>query len=139
MQLHDLKPTTKNKSKKRVGRGGKKGSYSGRGIKGQKARAGYKKAPVVREFLKKYHKLRGYRFNSINEKFAVINVSDIERLFNSGDVVSREALLEKKMIRKSDKVKILGNGSLTKKVDLIGCAASKQAIKKITDAGGSVK
>ncbi len=139
MQLHDLRPTTKNKSKKRVGRGGKRGTYSGRGVKGQKSRAGHKKAPVVRELLKKYHKLRGYKFNSINEKFAVINVSDIEKLFNSGDVVSRESLLEKKIIRKSDKVKVLGNGSITKKIDLVDCIASKQAIKKITDAGGSVK
>lgn len=142
MQLHDLKPT-KSKSKKRVGRGGKRGTYSGRGIKGQKSRAGHKKAPVVRELLKKYHKLRGYKFNSINEKPAIINVSDIEKLFNSGDVITPEALLEKNLIRKSSgslpKVKVLGNGNITKKVTLKECISSKQAAQKIESAGGSVK
>lgn len=142
MQLHDLKPT-KSKSKKRVGRGGKRGTYSGRGIKGQKSRAGHKKAPVVRELLKKYHKLRGYKFNSINEKPAIVNVSDIEKLFNSGDVITPEALLEKNLIRKSSgslpKVKVLGNGSITKKVTLKECISSKQAAQKIESAGGSVK
>ena len=142
MQLHDLKPT-KSKSKKRVGRGGKRGTYSGRGMKGQKSRAGHKKAPVVRELLKKYHKLRGYKFNSINEKPAIINVSDIEKLFNSGDVITPEALLEKNLIRKSSgslpKVKVLGNGSITKKVTLKECISSKQAAQKIEGAGGSVK
>lgn len=142
MQLHDLKPT-KSKSKKRVGRGGKRGTYSGRGMKGQKSRAGHKKAPVVRELLKKYHKLRGYKFNPINEKPAIINVSDIEKLFNSGDVITPEALLEKNLIRKSSgslpKVKVLGNGSITKKVTLKECISSKQAAQKIESAGGSVK
>ncbi|HQB85224.1 MAG TPA: uL15 family ribosomal protein [Candidatus Pacearchaeota archaeon] len=142
MQLHDLKPT-KSKSKKRVGRGGKRGTYSGRGIKGQKSRAGHKKAPVVRELLKKYHKLRGYKFNSINEKPAIVNVSDIEKLFNSGDVITPEALLEKNLIRKSSgslpKVKVLGNGNITKKVTLKECISSKQAAQKIESAGGSVK
>ncbi|OQA70577.1 MAG: 50S ribosomal protein L15 [Parcubacteria group bacterium ADurb.Bin247] len=142
MQLHDLKPT-KSKSKKRVGRGGKRGTYSGRGMKGQKSRAGHKKAPVVRELLKKYHKLRGYKFNSINEKPAIVNVSDIEKLFNSGDVITPEALLEKNLIRKSSgslpKVKVLGNGNITKKVTLKECISSKQAAQKIESAGGSVK
>jgi len=142
MQLHDLKPT-KSKSKKRVGRGGKRGTYSGRGIKGQKSRAGHKKAPVVRELLKKYHKLRGYKFNSINKKPAIVNVSDIEKLFNSGDVITPEALLEKNLIRKSSgslpKVKVLGNGNITKKVTLKECISSKQAAQKIESAGGSVK
>jgi len=142
MQLHDLKPT-KSKSKKRVGRGGKRGTYSGRGMKGQKSRAGHKKAPVVRELLKKYHKLRGYKFNSINEKPAIVNVSDIEKLFNSGDVITPEALLEKNLIRKSSgslpKVKVLGNGNITKKVTLKECISSKQAAQKIEGAGGSVK
>ena len=63
MQLHDLKPTNKLKSKKRVGRGGKKGTYSGKGVKGQKSRAGRKLEPPIRGLIKRYHKLRGYKFN----------------------------------------------------------------------------
>ena len=57
MQIHQLKPKYKKKEKKRVGRGGKKGTYCGRGIKGQKARAGRKMQPIIRQILKKYPKL----------------------------------------------------------------------------------
>jgi len=62
MQLHQVKPSHKTKTKKRVGRGGKKGTYSGRGIKGQKARAGAKLKPAIRDLIKKIPKLRGYKF-----------------------------------------------------------------------------
>ena len=55
MQIHQVKPKTRLKTKKRVGRGGKKGTYSGRGVKGQKARAGHKLAPAIRGIIKKYH------------------------------------------------------------------------------------
>src|SRR4030043_532865 len=54
-----MKPKHKLKKKKRVGRGGKRGTYSGKGIKGQKSRAGRKMVPVIRELIKKYPKLRG--------------------------------------------------------------------------------
>ncbi len=63
MQLNDLKPTNKLKKSKRVGRGGKKGTYSGKGMKGQKSRAGRKLEPPIRGLIKRYHKLRGYKFN----------------------------------------------------------------------------
>ena len=64
MQLHELKPIHKLKRKKRIGRGGKRGTYSGRGIKGQKARAGRRLKPVIRDLIKRYPKLRGYKFKS---------------------------------------------------------------------------
>jgi large subunit ribosomal protein L15 len=64
MQLHELKPRHKLKKKKRVGRGGKRGTYSGRGQKGQLARAGRKLKPIVREIIKRYPKLRGYKFKA---------------------------------------------------------------------------
>jgi len=54
IQLHELKPIHKLKKQKRVGRGGKRGAYSGRGIKGQRARAGRKFKPIIRELIKKY-------------------------------------------------------------------------------------
>lgn len=59
MQLHELQPKHKLKKQKRIGRGGKRGTYSGRGIKGQKSRAGRKLKPAIREFIKRYPKLRG--------------------------------------------------------------------------------
>ena len=67
MQLHKLKPNYKAKKRKRIGRGGKRGTYSGRGIKGQKSRAGGKLRPEMRDIIKKIPKKRGYRFKSIRE------------------------------------------------------------------------
>ena len=60
MQSHQLKPTHKRKKPQRIGRGGKRGTYSGAGIKGQKSRAGAKIRPEIRDFIKKLHKLRGH-------------------------------------------------------------------------------
>ena len=59
MQLHELRPVHKNKSKKRIGRGGKRGTYSGRGMKGQKSRAGRKIRPAIRDLIQRTPKLRG--------------------------------------------------------------------------------
>lgn len=59
MQIHQLKPIHKPKKKKRVGRGGKKGTYSGKGMKGQKSRAGKRFKPMIRELIKRYPKLKG--------------------------------------------------------------------------------
>lgn len=59
MQLHEVVPIHKNKSKKRIGRGGKRGTYSGRGMKGQKSRAGHKIRPAIRDLIQRTPKLRG--------------------------------------------------------------------------------
>jgi len=61
MQLHEIQPIHKNKSKKRVGRGGKRGTYSGRGLKGQKSRAGRKIRPAIRDLMQRTPKLRGVK------------------------------------------------------------------------------
>ncbi|MFH0987396.1 MAG: hypothetical protein V1841_00670 [Patescibacteria group bacterium] len=62
MQLHQIQPLHRGKTKRRVGRGGKRGIYSGRGGKGQTARSGHKVRPDIRDLIKKIPKLRGYRF-----------------------------------------------------------------------------
>jgi len=62
MQLHQIQPITKRRIKRRVGRGGKRGTYSGRGGKGQTARAGAKVRPEIRDLIKKIPKIKGYRF-----------------------------------------------------------------------------
>lgn len=62
MQFHQIQPSRRLKKKKRIGRGGKRGTYCGRGIKGQKARAGAKIRPQVRDLIKKIPKVRGYKF-----------------------------------------------------------------------------
>jgi large subunit ribosomal protein L15 len=145
MQLHQLRPIHKLKKPKRIGRGGKKGKYSGRGIKGQRARAGRKLKPVIKEIIKKYPKLRGYKFKSqaSNSKFQIVNLDVLEKKFKEGEIVSPQTLLEKKLIRrikgKMPKVKILGRGELTKKLIIKNCSVSKSAKEKIEKAGGNIK
>ena len=143
MQLHELKPVHKKKPRKRVGRGGKKGTYAGRGIKGQKARAGRRLKPVIRELIKRYPKLRGYKFKKLVLKPAIINIEILEKKFKSGEIVDPKILLEKKLIRrikgKAPKVKILAKGKLTKKLIIEGCQVSKSAREIIEKAGGQIK
>ena len=135
MQIHQVKPVHKQKKKKRVGRGGKRGTYSGKGMKGQKSRAGRKMRPEIRDFIKKIPKQRGYRFKSIKEKPEIVNLSDLEKFFSEGELVSPETLLEKglvgRMKGKTPKVKILGSGELKKKLKIENCLMSESAKKLI--------
>jgi large subunit ribosomal protein L15 len=135
MQLHQVKPTHKQKSKKRVGRGGKRGTFSGKGVKGQKSRAGRKMRPELRDYIKKIPKKRGYRFKSINQKPEVVNLRDLEKFFNDGDLVSPEILLEKGLVGrikgKVPEVKILGAGELKKKLKIENCLMSESVRKAI--------
>jgi large subunit ribosomal protein L15 len=141
MQLHQIKPIHKPKKPKRIGRGGKRGTYSGRGVKGQKARAGRKLKPIVREILKKYPKLRGYRF-SAKKDYAILNLRDIEKKFNKGEKVSPKILVEKRLVRKISgkipKVKILGKGKITKPLIFENCIFSQKAKEKVEKAGGKI-
>jgi len=147
MQLHQLKPKHKLKRKKRIGRGGKRGTYSGRGMKGQKSRAGRKLKPAIRGLIKKYHKLRGYRFKSKTKyqklKTTVLNLDILEKRFASNEKVNPQVLLDKKIIRKIKGrlpvIKILGKGKLTKKLIIENCLFSKQVKKEIEKAGGTIK
>jgi len=141
MQLHQIKPIHKKKDKKRIGRGGKKGTYSGRGIKGQKSRAGGKMEPAIRGLIKKYPKLRGYRFKPKESKRVVINIGDLN--FKDKEVVTPEFLIEKRLIRKLKgkvpQVKILAKGEIKAALIFEGCEVSKTAKEKIEKAGGQVK
>ena len=143
MQLHDLQPIHKAKKKKRIGRGGKRGTYSGRGQKGQKSRAGAKFNPIIRQVVKRYPKLKGYRFNLRDRKIVTINLDVLEKAFNEKDVVSPETLIEKKIIRKikakTPQVKILAKGNITKPLTIEGCKISESAKKKVEAAKGTVK
>jgi len=143
MQLHQISPIKKQRKKKRVGRGGKRGTYSGRGIKGQKARAGAKIRPAWRDLVKQIPKRRGYKFNPLKEKPIVINLRVIDKFFKEGEIVSKQSLLNKGLIGKikgrTPEVKILGEGEITKKLEIKDCQVSKSAKKKIEEAGGGVK
>jgi len=143
MELYQLKPIHKKKRPKRVGRGGKRGTYAGRGIKGQKARAGRRLKPVIRELIKKYPKLRGYKFKPKKEILAIVNIEVLEKKFKTGEIVNPKTLLEKKIIRRIKgripKVKILAKGKLTKALTIEGCLVSKSAEEIIKKAGGTIK
>ncbi len=143
MQIHELKPRHKLKDRKIVGRGGKKGTYSGRGIKGQSARAGRKMAPIIRELIKRYPKLRGYRSFVLEDYLSVINLDVLDKNSKDGDIINPENLVQKRIIRmvkgKVPKVKILGNGKISKKIIVENCKVSKKAEDAIKKAGGVVK
>ncbi len=144
MQLNELKRKTPYKGIKRIGRGraSGKGKTAGKGTKGQKARAGHKIRPDVREKLKKLPKLRGYNFATIQRKPVVINLSVLETVFSNGDTINPTVLRERHVVRgpKSRKlvVKILGDGELTKKLVIQGCAVSGSARQKIEKVGGTI-
>lgn len=144
--IDSLKRKTKNKKPKLVGRGGTRGKTSGRGTKGQKARAGHKIRPAIRDMIKKFPKLRG-RGKNINKAFRVdatpVNLSLLEKHFTDGAVVTPAALLTKGLVTRVGgvipKVKILATGELSKKLELFDCQVSAAAKEKIEKAGGSVK
>jgi large subunit ribosomal protein L15 len=142
MQLQDLKPIHKPKKRKIVGRGGKKGTYSGRGVKGQKARAGRKLKPIIREILKKYPKLRGYKFKSKKEKPIVFNLEFFKKKFKEGEEITPETLLKKGLISRIKgrlpKLKILGKGEIKKKLIFKGFLFSKRAKEKIEKSGSKI-
>lgn len=148
MQLHQLQRKNKNKSAKRVGRGGKRGKTAGRGTKGQNARAGHRVRPEIRDALKKLPKLRGHgknRARTVNSsviKPEPVNLATIESAFSNGEKVEPKTLVLKGLVNKSKgripAVKILGTGILSKKITVSGCTISKSAKAQVEKAGGTV-
>ncbi len=142
MQLDTLKRENPNKKAQQVGRGGTRGKTSGRGGKGQTARAGNKRRPQIRDIIKKLPKLRGYRFNSPSIKSSPVNIGALN-IFETGEIVTPASLFEKNLVRRVGgvipHVKILAKGEITKKLSITGCTVSVSARTKIEKAGGSVK
>ncbi len=143
MQVHQLQPKHISKDRKIVGRGGKKGTYSGKGGKGQTARAGRKLAPIIRELIKRYPKLKGYRRFETLDTVAVVNLKKLENVVKDGDVVTPAYLIEKGLVRnikgKTPEIKILGTGKLEKKVSFENVTVSASAKDAIQKAGGTIK
>ncbi len=143
MQLHQIKRKNPNKKSVKIGRGGKRGKTSGRGHKGQNARAGTSKRPEMRDIIKKLPKLRGYRFKSFQVRPAVINLELIEKNFSNGDKITPAILVEKALIEKRSGrvpvVKILSKGEITKKVIISECLFSKTTKEKVKKIGGEIK
>lgn len=156
MQLSDLKPKHPRKLKKKIGRGGKRGTTSGGGTKGQKSRAGASVRPGFRggdnRIWQLFPKQRGagkkpgnkrphrkHRYFSIKRfKPFEINLRTLE-IFKDGDTVSPVTLAEKGLVRQgTHEVKILGDGTLSHKLSFVDVAASAAARKKIAEAGGTI-
>ena len=144
MELHDLVcPEGSRKAPKRIGRGhgSGQGKTAGKGHKGQKARSGGSirpgfeggQMPLQRRIPK-----RGFK-NIFAKKVVSINVGDLEK-FGEGSVVDANELISMGLIKRHfDKVKILGNGNLTKNLTVKAQMFSKSAIEKIQSAGGKAE
>lgn len=143
MELKNIRYATKMRKARRVGRGGKRGNYSGRGMKGQKSRAGAKIYPQIRDLIKRIPKLKGIGFvRPLRRKPAIVNLNDLDRTFRAGEIVSPRTLVEKNLVKRTGgkipEVKLLGEGTLNKKLLVAQCQASKSAVEKIKSAGGSI-
>jgi large subunit ribosomal protein L15 len=142
MELSNLKPKKGARhAKKRVGRGpgSGHGKTSGRGEKGQKSRSGFSRAlgfeggqmPLHRRLPK-----RGFT-NIFKKEYAVVNVAELER-FDDGATVDEAALRQARLVKgRNHGVKILGEGKLSKKLNVVATKFSASARKQIEAAGGS--
>ncbi len=143
MQINNLKRIHKNKKDRIVGRGGKHAKTSGRGGKGQTARAGNKRRPELRDIIKKLPKNRGYQFKSFTVKPVGVSLDAIMKAYPKGGEVNPTKLLELKVIKKKKgfipEVKILNNKKdFGVKVEVTKCLVSLSAKEKIVKAGGTV-
>ena len=151
LNLSNLKPAQARKDRKRVGRGlgSGKGRYSGRGIKGQKSRAGSHamRAGFEGGQMPLYMRIAKLRGNTSADAMPIgpfrtytqpVNLRDLDR-FDEGAEVTPETLKEKGLIRSIRKdVKLLGVGDLTKKLTITVHAASATAREKVEAAGGTL-
>ncbi|BAW18216.1 50S ribosomal protein L15 [Mycoplasmopsis bovigenitalium] len=142
MNLQNLKPTAgSRKEKHRVGRGhaAGKGKQAGKGQSGQNKRHGHRpgfeggQTPWFRRIGK-----RG--FTNVNHvEYQVVNLVDLEQRFNANDTVNIQTLAAANLIKRNLPVKVLANGTLSKKLHVNVHAASQSAIDAIEKAGGEFK
>lgn len=142
MNLNDVhRGIQKHKKRKRLGRGpgSGQGKTAGRGHKGQRARAGWSspatfeggQMPLVRRVPK-----RGFH-NKFALTVAAVNVGDLDRVFESGEEVTPETLKTRAVVKGSyDVLKVLGDGTLSKKLKISAHRFSQSALEKIQQAGG---
>ncbi|MBX4190170.1 50S ribosomal protein L15 [Candidatus Parcubacteria bacterium] len=156
MNLHQLQSYTPRKKAKRVGRGGKRGTFSGKGTKGQKSRAGAGVKPGFRggdnRIWQLFPKQRGaskkpgssrphakHRFYQLrHSKSFPINLEALNK-FSEGQEVTPEALVDAGIVSSAQSgIKILGGGELKKKLSFKGFVFSQSAKDKIAKAGGTI-
>ncbi len=148
MQLNTLSPRTKPIKRAPVGRGGTRGKTSGRGGKGQTARAGHKIRPEARDAIKKLPKRRGYGKNRARTvrrtplSYAPVNLAALEAVYAPGGVVSPASLFAHGLLRRYrgrlPAVKILGTGAVTKALVIRRCTLSASARAALEKAGATI-
>lgn len=143
-KLHILKPSeTQKKKSKRLGRGNGsgKGTFSGKGCKGQNARTGGGVRPGFEggqtPLYRKLPKIKG--FTNINRvEYYPLNLSVLEEKFEAGAEVNHQTLVEKRIIKKNLLVKLLAKGTLGKSLNITVDKASAKAVELVEKAGGKV-
>jgi large subunit ribosomal protein L15 len=144
--LNNLKPAPGSRHRRKiVGRGegsGHGGKGSTRGFKGQTARSGDKamrpgfeggQVPLIRRIPK-----RGFKNTAFRTNYSVVNVGDLESVFQAGAEVTAESLRAARLVRRPGLIKILGDGDVTKALQVKVDAFSEIAKKKIEQAGGAI-
>ena len=142
MDIHSLQPKTPLKSRKVIGRGGKKGTYSGKGMKGQKARSGAHISPLfaggaptlMGQGSQTTHIMRGQK-NIVNltkkNNTTILNIKGIDKVFSKGETVNIESLIERGLIKKRvNIVKILAKGESKNKFVFENLELSKTVQEK---------
>ena len=143
MQIQELKSIKKRVQ--RIGRSGKRGSYSGRGVKGQRSRSGHRIRPAERDMIIRLPKLRGFRNKPKFEVPEVFNLGLLSHKLKSyadkGTLtVDRDLLKAAHLVKKDFKgiVKVLGTGEIAFPIMVKGLQVSKSAKMKIEKAGGAI-
>ena len=145
MKLENLPKSKETKVAKRVGRGPGygMGKTSTRGENGQKSRSGASIKAWFQGGQTPLHRripIRGFNNKNFAKRYAIINLADLDKFFNDGDVVTPEILKERKIIKKElCGVKVLGNGELTKKLTIKAHCFSSKAVTKIENSGGKAE
>lgn len=146
MQSHHLERPISHTTSRRVGRGGKRGTYSGRGMKGQKARAGANIRPAFRDVFARIPKLRGVQRKGHtwgrSVFVATVSLARIERAYTAQETVSPRTLAEHQLVGhvkgRIPAVKILAGGVLRKSLRFENCSFSQKAREAVIAAGGTV-
>ena len=137
-------PKGANKKKRIVGRGSSsgRGTTAGKGNKGQQSRSGGKvyvgfeggQMPLYRRIAR-----RGFSNYWFKKEYAIVNLAELDAKFSDGETVNRESLILKGIVGKSEKlIKVLGNGDISKKLEVSVDKISSSAKEKIEKAGGKV-
>lgn len=143
MQINQIK--FRLKKIKRIARGGKRGNYSGRGIKGQKSRAGHRIRPALRDLILKFPKKRGLGNVTLKKNILGINLDKINKYFQSGEKVTLDILKARKIFKfpkglKKIKIKILARGNLEKSLIFDkNFLFSKKTLEKIKSSNSKIE